>query len=205
MSKNGMLRPVRHWIVRRIAPNIWKNAQKGGIPLGGVPRPMIGFCAGYFGDQKIIGAEIGVAEGFNAKSILREINIERLYLVDPYLPYVEDARYEPSEIYDRSAGFRQAKNQLDPEKVIWINQTSEKALPFIPSNLDFCYIDGNHSYEFVRQDIENYYPKIKPGGVIGGHDFWGDYTGLIRAVIEFADKEDLRIFSKLADWWIIKK
>ena len=47
---------------------------------------------------------------------------------------------------------------------------SEDAVDDIPEKLDFVYIDGNHAYEYVKKDIGLYYPKLKKGGVIGGHD-----------------------------------
>ena len=38
--------------------------------------------------------------------------------------------------------------------------------------LDLCFIDGNHSYKYVIEDIKNFFPKIKPGGLICGDDFF---------------------------------
>jgi hypothetical protein len=38
-----------------------------------------------------------------------------------------------------------------------------------PDNyFDWIYIDGNHLYEFVKQDLESYFPKIKSGGIVAG-------------------------------------
>jgi hypothetical protein len=37
--------------------------------------------------------------------------------------------------------------------------------------LDFIYIDANHAYDFVKEDIECWYPKVKPGGWVMGHDY----------------------------------
>ncbi len=50
---------------------------------------------------------------------------------------------------------------------------------------DWIYIDGNHLYEFVKQDLQLYYPKVKPGGCITGDDYgaqgWWE-NGVQRAV-----------------------
>ena len=83
------------------------------------------------------------------------------------------------------------------------------AIDDIPRYNDFVYIDGNHSYDFVKKDIELYYPRVREGGVFGGHDFHAmadkDY-GVARAVLEFVDKEGLQLFGKRSmDWWVIKK
>lgn len=40
-------------------------------------------------------------------------------------------------------------------------------------SFDFIFIDGEHSYETIKADIENYLPKVKPGGLISGHDCEG--------------------------------
>jgi glycosyl transferase family 25 len=59
-------------------------------------------------------------------------------------------------------------------------------------SLDFVFIDANHSYEFVKQDIEAWLPKVKPGGYIGGHDYSGSdgHKGVVKAVDEaFPEKE----------------
>ena len=53
---------------------------------------------------------------------------------------------------------------------------------FKDKSLDFIFIDGNHAEEQVRQDIENYYPKIKPHGVISGHDIgWPSVLSAVRS------------------------
>ena len=50
-----------------------------------------------------------------------------------------------------------------------------------------------------------YYNKVKQGGLIGGHDFWADQIGVCKAVIDFAQKNNLKLEGGLTDWWFIKK
>ena len=53
-----------------------------------------------------------------------------------------------------------------------IKKTSMEALSdFADDRLDFVYIDGNHSFKFVAEDIFEWSKKVKPGGVISGHDY----------------------------------
>lgn len=87
------------------------------------------------------------------------------------------------------------------DRVTFIRKKSDDALSELPL-LDFVYIDGQHTHAQVWRDCINYFDKIKDGGLIGGHDFYGDYSGLIRAVIDFSHLVRLPLQSKNADWWI---
>ena len=49
--------------------------------------------------------------------------------------------------------------------------------------IDFLYIDASHDYEGVKQDIENWSPHVRPGGIIAGHDY-DFFPGVTQAVIE---------------------
>jgi predicted O-methyltransferase YrrM len=51
-------------------------------------------------------------------------------------------------------------------------------------SLDFVFIDANHSYEAVKDDIQSWYPKVKTGGYIGGHDYSYFWKGVVTAVNE---------------------
>ncbi len=53
------------------------------------PREINTILHDHFGDSSLVGAEIGVWEGKNAREILRTLSIENLYLIDPYLSYDE--------------------------------------------------------------------------------------------------------------------
>jgi hypothetical protein len=54
-----------------------------------------------------------------------------------------------------------------------VRKTSEIASKDYKNNsLDFVFIDGDHSYDGVFNDITNWFPKIKIGGIISGHDYW---------------------------------
>ena len=72
-----------------------------------------------------------------------------------------------------------------------ITKTSDDAvLDFNDEVFDFIYIDGIHQYENVKQDIINYLPKVKKGGVIGGHDYGSTWVGVQKAVDEMFGKPD---------------
>lgn len=60
----------------------------------------------------------------------------------------------------------------------------DRAKDFEDRSIDFIFIDANHTYEFVSKDIAAYLPKMKPGGIMAGHDFNGAHPGVVQAVIE---------------------
>ena len=62
---------------------------------------------------------------------------------------------------------------------------------FEDKSLDFVFIDGSHLYEAVLADIQAWLPKVKIGGVIGGHDIDGpeEFNGVRQAVEEVFDKD----------------
>ena len=68
-----------------------------------------------------------------------------------------------------------------------IKDTSKNASSqFSNSSIDFCFIDAGHTYEDVKDDIKNWYKKVKPGGVIGGDDYGTNiFDGVTTAVDEF--------------------
>jgi len=59
---------------------------------------------------------------------------------------------------------------------------------------DFVYIDGDHSYESVNNDIKSWLPKIKSNGFIGGHDYAKEWPEVKKAVNENFPKEQIKIY-----------
>lgn len=175
-----------------------------GIDTPKQDRPMITFLKNRYDNKPLVGCEIGVREGINAQRILETLNIECLYLVDPYKPYNEPLfKITSSEDYQTQM-FAESKQRLErfKGKVRWVRVASDGASCVLPM-LDFCYIDGDHSYGQVKRDIQNYLPLIKQGGVIGGHDFNVSYLGVCRAVLESFCGGN--VAGSGIDWWVLIK
>jgi hypothetical protein len=85
-------------------------------------------------------------------------------------------------------------NNITPVKeavrtVHWMKSV-EAAKLYKDKSLDVVFIDANHSYESVRDDIEAWLPKVKMGGIIAGHDYTLNWPGVLQAVNEkFMDIE----------------
>lgn len=170
-------------------------------------RPMIAFAAkNYLHPLRI--AEIGVFFGTNARRMFKKLNVEKMFLIDPYKKY-SDYEKEKNVVRFLPSSFKPALIVLKKyiHRIVPLQMTSEDAVDLIPNDLDMVYIDGNHAYDYVKKDIELYYPKVKAGGIIGGHDIDGNENGedVRRAVFEFADKNNLSVHVNKPDWWIIKQ
>ena len=158
-----------------------------------------------FGNKEIIACEIGVLEGEHAFQMLKHLNIKKLYLIDSYENYEEDFQYKLSGAKEKAEELlREYK-----DKIIWIEKYSDDAIKDIKEELDFVYIDANHSYPYVKKDIENYYPLIKKGGIISGHDYKPNELliapDVIKAVSEFCIKEKkILVFGHGTDWVVVK-
>ena len=164
--------------------------------------------------KDLIGVEIGVLAGEHALSMLKKLSIKKIYLIDPYEDY---DGYNIGEELDEGnlAGLLLAEEKAEEklkkfeDKVVWVKKYSEKAVNDVPDDLDFIYIDAAHDYESVKKDIENYYPKVKVGGIIGGHDIDNgicpSHEELTKAVLEFVNKYNLTLFVGANDWWVVKE
>ena len=156
------------------------------------------------GKNDLIGCEIGVQTGKNALKILETLDIKKLYLVDPYLQY---NGFEGDKQMLHNKLKQEAHKRLEhfDNRIVWIEKDSTdiKTLNDIKEPLDFVYIDGNHSYEWVKKDISNWYDKIKIGGLISGHDI--NHPDVFRALSEFTVSNDIKeVYIKRKDWWFIK-
>lgn len=153
------------------------------------------------------GAEIGVHKGEFSKLILEIVNPNALYLIDPWI-HEEDELYSNSWYGGLSGGQKELDGRFDSvckkfadeinEEIVVVHRKKSKdALKNFQSNyLDWVYIDGNHLYDYVMQDLKLSYDKVKFGGMICGDDYqtggWWE-GGVKEAVDEFCERNNLKI------------
>jgi len=147
------------------------------------------------------GIEIGVAMGTFSEILLNNTKIKKMYFVDPWKEY-------PREIYNDATNCSQKEQDGRYEYVVKrlekygdrseiIRKDSIEALNDFPDEyFDFIYIDANHAYEFAKVDVNNWYPKLKEGGLFAGHDYFNGTTrhgvyGVKRAVDEFCEDKNI--------------
>lgn len=121
------------------------------------------------------GVEVGVQTGLYAETLLDTWKGERLFLVDAWrhLPEYRDSCNVSDQLMAKR--FVLAKQRLARfgPRPVFLRMLSRDAAKRIPNaSLDFAYIDANHAYRAVLRDLSLWYPKVKSGGVIAGHDYY---------------------------------
>ena len=138
-----------------------------------------------------IGAEIGCANGATTGRLLRECSKLKLYAVDKW--EVVDAGAEGGameggpgcESWDPVLGLQKFNRQIGPyadRLTVLRGDSSEMASEVPDESLDFVFIDADHRYPAVIKDLAAWVPKLKPGGMLSGHDI--HLQGVKRAVDE---------------------
>lgn len=125
-----------------------------------------------------------------------EFNIENdRMLTNIFGPtYSEDIKKDPNIFYKKFLYNMAYSNNL--ECIIPLKLPSTEAADLIDDkSLKFCFIDANHEYEFVKQDIECWKEKIIPGCILAGHDY--DWDSVKKAVDEIFPKVNVIGTS----WW----
>ena len=114
-----------------------------------------------------VGVEVGVAEGNHAKVLLDSNPDLVLTGVDCYVKYPGYEEYgDPAKCY------KEAKTKLEDYKFEFIKDYSANASLLVNDDeLDFVYIDGGHDFLNVAQDIAIWSCKVRPGGIVFGHDY----------------------------------
>ena len=117
---------------------------------------------------KGVGAEIGVEQGVYSEVICQYAT--KLYAIDAWQSYDDYRDHKRQSKLDRF--FRRTVNRLAPYNVEIIRKFSRDAVKdFKDESLDFVYIDANHGYAYVYEDIHEWTKKVKKGGIVAGHDY----------------------------------
>jgi len=125
---------------------------------------------------KGIGVEIGVKKAKTSSVILKNTNIAHIYLIDPWMG-------RPKE-YSR---IKKYINENFFERATILRKKSDEAVKCVSGELDFLWIDGDHSYSSVMKDLELWVPKVRSGGLIVGHDWCDKFPGVESAIRDFIE------------------
>jgi len=165
-------------------------------------------------------AEVGVHRGEFSARVLKIVNPKELHLIDPW-------KYEPSNTYkealyggktsrgqeEMDERYHSVRQRFDAEihsgRIVIHRDFSNNVLgEFQDGYFDWVYIDGNHLYEFVRQDLTLSFQKTKPGGYITGDDYqaggWWQ-GGVKKAVDEFVRDKPVQLVAIENGKFVLRK
>lgn len=155
-----------------------------------------------------IGLELGVAEGYLSERFLRHESLAHLYSIDMY---AGDRGHDDEQ-------YKRAISRLAPFKAsnTLIKLRFDQALDLFPdAYFDFIYVDGYaHTGEEKGKTFDDWYPKLKPGGIIAGDDYCDDWPLVVESVDQFLRRENLPLhvikcsedtpYSRYPTWYTFK-
>lgn len=166
----------------------------------------------------VIMAEVGVREGKHLESLVRA-KPSSLVAVDLWeddgVPSHNDRGDSAAKItscYNRVLTLAREHNSIR----VFRKLSVEAAGVFADANFDFVYLDADHTYEGAKADIAAWWPKVRPGGVLAGHDYLKAVVGVhklrvgvMQAVDEFVAAEKLTLHTtaakeRFASWFVAK-
>jgi predicted O-methyltransferase YrrM len=135
-----------------------------------------------------IGSFKGKSSAFMAVEIANSGKKIKFECVDPMLPighYANSAEQNPDEWRGYSAEeFHDRMQDVKDFYTLHQMTSDDAARLYTDGSIDFLMIDGDHSYEGVKKDLENYLPKMRSGGLIAGDDAF--VADIVRAVKDAA-------------------
>jgi hypothetical protein len=142
-------------------------------------------------------AEVGIGYGSHAKHILKNTNIDRLYLVDPVKQYNNDFFSDdimnkepevPGNNFNELYALINEELSFKKEIIIFLRKESitvtNEEIP--DESLDCVFIDANHEYQHVLNDLNFWWRKIRTGGQMLGDDF---YMNDVKNAVDTFSKE----------------
>ena len=141
-----------------------------------------------FYDLPLTAAEIGVAEGYNSADLLNS-GIEKLYMVDAWQTLNQKGDGAFSQEW-HAENYSKATERVKKfgNKAIILRGLSTEVCAHVPDNsLGLLYIDCDHSYDGVMNDLKAWWPKVVECGIISGHDYLNAAYGVYKAVHDFTE------------------
>ncbi len=166
-----------------------------------------------------LGVEVGVQDGDHAKALLSGWP-GKLMLVDCWCNYDPGHYVDMANVSDddHKAHYRRCLEQMAPfgDRVKIVPEFSLVAAGHIPDRvLDFVYLDANHAYRSVMDDLYAWWPKLRVNGIMAGHDFTvdappreGNVFGVKPAVLDFCKTHGIaEVFVGDEEWptWLFPK
>ncbi len=142
-------------------------------------------------------AEVGVAEGRYSLEMC-EWGIKKLYLVDLWQSIPGAGPHgdldHPQATHD--GRFTDCMGKIEPyrERVVVLRGWSHEMAKQIPDgSLGFVHLDATHTADAVARDLDAYWPKLRPGGIMSGHDYLSPIYTVRQGVDQWAADRGLTV------------
>lgn len=136
-----------------------------------------------------VGAFLGASTAYMAVEIINSGKRIAFHTVDSWEGSAEIGHFfKDRDIYQQ---FRAYIAQVAHAVTVHRMRSTEAAERFEDGSIDFCFIDAAHDYDNCKADIEAWLPKMKPGGLLAGHDYNNTFLGVVNAVEDvLGNKQD---------------
>lgn len=155
-------------------------------------------------DPKVF-VEVGVAYGYHAEHFLTN-NLEARYVgIDPFLPSYDKKdpfSADVGRLFDESdplssmsrlhGAVSLALGKFGDRASILQKSSLEASIEFKDDSVDAVFVDANHKYRHVLEDLRAWFPKLRQGGLLIGDDY--DWPEVKRAAIEFSESIELGVW-----------
>ena len=162
-----------------------------------------------------VGAEIGVYKGEYSEILCVQNPNLKLYCIDPWTVY----ETKENEFYSQNqealdSFYEETKQRLAPYNCEIVKKTSMEAVEdFAPNSLDFVYIDANHDFDHVTEDLREWAKIVRTDGIVSGHDY-GHYKhkdrslGAKKAIDNYVGEHGVKLFlvnrNFQTSWFFVK-
>jgi predicted O-methyltransferase YrrM len=155
-------------------------------------RPSFHFAKKLFGrDNEVVVVEVGVCAGHNALATLSEWDMHMIGIEIDYS--------RVPQILDTLKWYKQF--------CLIMADSVEAATLFPDGTIDLAYIDDDHDGEGPVRSINAWWPKVRQGGILAGHDYLpseNEEEYVRKAVNDFVREKDLPLMCDEWDWWVVK-
>jgi hypothetical protein len=134
------------------------------------------------------GVEVGLCHGRYSRILYENIPGLELLSIDAYRPYGGHGINRIQSTHDANMITAHEALKDYPNFVMVVAYAHDASRWIADGSLDFVFIDGAHDYETVKQDITDWAPKVRSGGIVSGHDYYNgkwNKMGVIQAVDEY--------------------
>lgn len=152
--------------------------------------------AGNFAQFVEVGCWMGKSSVYLAQRVLESRKPITLFFVDTWEGSAEDGLDNEAKrlTAEGKSVFEQwSENMASFAGKVLVNPirkpSTDAAKLFLNASLSFVFIDADHTYPSVYADIRAWLPKMKPGGILAGHDYERD--GVCRAVSDTLGKDNV--------------